>query len=290
MMVSLELRNVYKKTKDSILNNVNVFLYPNEKFGFLAKQSLSLLMDVLAGKTDIDSGYIFLDGSHLDRQDLIRHVGYAVKGNSFYEELDIRENLAFFGRLYGIDKKAIKNNTKKLVEIFELKKLGDSLDRKKLEICCSLMHNPDILLLDDPFYNLSKKDSKKLLHYLAKLSKIIVIGSDNLDNIEHFCNRLAIMQQGRIIAQGTSEQLRWFYAKNEELYLETYPGDYNLIIRELIKKRVPIQNWKIIGHRLVLFSKKSETLVHHILHVLDEYNEKLVELEIRKPGLTEVLE
>ena len=90
--------------------------------------------------------------------------------------------------------------------------------------------------------------------------------------------------------KGTPDELKSLYSKNEEIHLETYPGDYKKIVDRAIKIGIPISYVRQEGHKVVLYVSKAERALHEIIHILEDMNESLLDIDVNKPSLNEVFE
>lgn len=141
--------------------------------------------------------------------------------DSFYETLTVKENLRFFASQFGIGKDETENRMKKLLGQMKLSEKGDSMAaklsggmRKRLNMACSLMHDPKIVFLDEPTVGLDpvvRHEVWEVVKGLHAEHKTIILTSHYMDEIEYLCSRVAIMFAGRIVAGGTPQELKSKY-------------------------------------------------------------------------------
>jgi ABC-2 type transport system ATP-binding protein len=152
-------------------------------------------------------------------------IGFVTQQDSFYETLTVRENLEFFASQYGIGGKKRKEMIDKLLSQIKLTNKSQALAsklsggmKKRLNMGCSLVHDPKIIFLDEPTVGLDpvvRREIWKLIKELQAEKKTIIITSHYMEEIEQLCGRVAIMFAGRIVASGTAAQLKKKYKLNQ---------------------------------------------------------------------------
>jgi ABC-2 type transport system ATP-binding protein len=301
----IQYKEVSKKINNrQILNNISFSVYPGEIFGVIGPSGAgkTSLMRTMIGFYRIDSGEILFEEKNISgNMNQIRSImGFASQENCIYDELTAAENLEYFGRLHHLSGKDIKFNTDSLLNLVELYESKDILAKnmsggmkRRLDLACSLIHNPKVLIMDEPTTGLDPVLRKKmwdLIQIVNQAGTTIIISSHLLEEIENKCTRVAIISKGKLMVAGTPNQIKELYSKNEEIHLETYPGNYIMIEEWLKKSSLPISMCINKGNKLVIYSWNAETLLHSILNFLETTNEKLIDLKLNKPSLNEVFE
>jgi ABC-2 type transport system ATP-binding protein len=150
---------------------------------------------------------------------------------SFFWRLTGRENLQFFASLYHLSGKAARQRINELLDLMDLTDRGDTRFqnystgmRQKLAIARGLLSNPKLLFVDEPTRSIDPISAQAIRHFLkenaASKGKTIVLATHNLTEAEQLCDRLAIMDQGRVIAVGTVRELRSLFQRHQEYGLE----------------------------------------------------------------------
>ncbi|MBW2965513.1 ABC transporter ATP-binding protein [Candidatus Woesearchaeota archaeon] len=231
----IQLKNIKKKFgKRIVLDGVNLEINDKEIFGIIGMSGSgkSTILKTLVGYYEPELGDL-LFYSYKDKRykPIIKHLievrktfGFSAQTSSFYPKLTVEENLLHFGALYKLPYKITKINTERLLKTTELfdarKQLAETLSggmEKRLSIACSLIHNPKILILDEPTADLDpirRKETWKLINWLHKAGKTIIIASHFISELELVCTRVALLHQQKIIAVGTPSQLKKKYKKN----------------------------------------------------------------------------
>ncbi len=207
----ISFKNIVKGFgKITVLHKLSLDVNQNEVLGLIGRSGCgkSTLLKVLIGAFKPDSGKLLYKGKDITgNSDEIRHlVGLTTQENSFYEKLTIYENMVYYSRLYGIKKDADKiNSILKSVELFEKKKqlAGDISGgmKRRLDFAISLLHDPDLLILDEPTTGLDPilvKQFWNVVNKIKKKGKTIIVISHIFDELIDNCDRVAVMHKGTI--------------------------------------------------------------------------------------------
>lgn len=312
--VIIRLKDVVKQYGNNlVLDHLNLDIFSGEIFGIIGASGSgkTTLLSTLIGFLKVDSGDVLFKQEHLldfyDSQEPFRSVfkkqddvkrifGFASQQPSFYSKLTVFENLDYFGTLYGLSKMDRLTNAKTLINLMGLKSaenfLAENLSggmQKRLDIACSLIHDPKILILDEPTADLDpflRKHFWKLIKKINQKGTTIILASHNLNELEVLCNRVAILNQSKIASVGTPDQLKDQYSKDEEIHLDSFPGHYDKIIESL--KDDNISKMENKGTELVIYTGQAEKVLHKLLHVIEKNNESLIDVRLSKPSLDEV--
>jgi len=201
---------------------------------------------ILAGLLRPDFGNVEFDGIHGDRYLAIRRMtGALIEQPGLYGKLTMTEYLHFFARLYDLKSKKSRQRIRTVIEMLELggfeeKRLqGLSLGTKqKVALARILLHDPPVLLLDEPTAGLDPLISKKVRDYFSGEKggvKTILVSTHNLDEASRFCDEIAIIRQGRILDQGAWKELRGRHASQGMVtirFLEAEPR-FEKIVRNM---------------------------------------------------------
>ncbi|MGH0053924.1 MAG: ATP-binding cassette domain-containing protein [Sphaerochaetaceae bacterium] len=173
----------------------------------------------IIGLTPIDEGSIMVFSQKQDgkNREIRRHIGYVTQDITIYEQMSGRDNLAFFASLYGMDKHAIAKRT---TEVGRIIGLEDRLDdkpkqysggmKRRLNIGCALMHQPSLIIMDEPTVGIDPQSRSFILSFVKQLAKegsTIIYTSHYIEEVEAVASRIYIMDSGHMIAQGTLPEL-----------------------------------------------------------------------------------
>ncbi len=190
------------------LNDVNLHVREREIFGLVGPDGAgkTTLMRVVCGLITPDRGRVFIDGQ-LQTGKAFENLGYMPQRFSLYGDLTVQENIDFFGAMYQLSKKMIKQRAE---EVFAITKLAPFVDRfadnlsggmkQKLALTCALITRPEILILDEPTYGVdpeSRKDFWMILYRLNQEGRTILVSTPYMDEAD-LCSVVAFMNQGRV--------------------------------------------------------------------------------------------
>jgi len=177
------------------------------------------LIRMLCGLALPTGGTAKLLGSSMpsERRAVEHRFGYMPQERAVYRDLSIAENLLFFGQIYGMSRARIAERTRELLDLMKLsdrgKQRADRLsggEKQRLSLACSLLHEPEALLLDEPTIGLDPSLRREFwdhFHQLNAAGRTILLTTHYLNEAE-WCDRVGLMQQGRMIAEGTPDDLK----------------------------------------------------------------------------------
>ena len=203
------------------VNDVSLDIEPEEIFGLLGPNGAgkTTTLEMIEGLTSIDKGNVFIDDIDVRKQPYAvkKIIGVQLQSNEYFDRLNLSDLLLLFASLYAtsIDPKALlaKVNLEN-----KIKAKPDDLSggqKQRFSIACALVNNPKILFLDEPTTGLDPQAKRNLWNLAKTLNAegmTIVLTTHNMEEAEYLCDRIAIMDQGSIIAQDTPQQLILDYA------------------------------------------------------------------------------
>jgi ABC-2 type transport system ATP-binding protein len=219
----ITVRSVSKSFKNiKALENVSFNIEKGEIFGILGPNGAgkSTIVNILNTLVKPDEGDVIIDGVNIkdDGETIKLIMGVVPQEIALYEELTAFENLMFWGGLYDIPKSELKENVDNTLEIVDLSsRRNDRIKtfsggmKRRINIACSLLHNPKIMVLDEPTVGVDPQNRNHIFEVIERLNKegmTIIYTTHYLEEAERFCDKIAIMDVGRIIAQGTLKELR----------------------------------------------------------------------------------
>lgn len=257
-MTTQALINVQQLTKKfgekTAVNNVTFQVYPGEVFGFLGPNGAgkTTTIKMIVGLLKPTSGSVQVAGYDIHQQPLRSKAatGYVPDTPNLYAKLSGREFLTFVGDLYEIERSQIQRRIDELLRLFDLLQAGDdTIDsyshgmQQKTALAAALMHDPQVLVLDEPTVGLDPKSArliKDILRQLAARGSAIFLSTHILEIAERMCDRIGIINQGELIAVGTMDELRMLNesqhgASLEDIFLELTGGTEYAEISEVLK-------------------------------------------------------
>ncbi|MDI9876093.1 ABC transporter ATP-binding protein [Flectobacillus rivi] len=220
--IVIQAQGLTKRFGDFIATNAITFeVYKGEIFGFLGANGAgkTTAMKILIGISKPSGGEAKVAGFdvYTETEDIKKNIGYMSQKFSLYEDLTIRENIRFFGGIYGLDRKTIKEKTDVLLKTLgfeaEADKLVSSLPlgwRQKLSFSIAILHNPKIVFLDEPTGGVdpvTRRQFWDLIYEASNRGVTIFVTTHYMDEAE-YCNRVSIMVDGKIEALDTPQNLK----------------------------------------------------------------------------------
>lgn len=294
--------------KRHILDSVSLNIVPGELLGIigLSGAGKTTLLNVIVGFFRPDAGRVSLklpDGSitSVDKDSgLVKSMfGFAAQTPSYYSKLTVKENLEHFGALYGISEAML---VEKINEILNFVGLQNSRDtaaqnlsggmQKRLDIACALLHEPKLLILDEPTADLDpllRKQMWQLIESINRRGTTVIVASHFVDEIEQHCHRIAVLSDSRIQKSGTAEELVGAYAYNYEVEIKTVKKDYSKIAKSL-KKLKCVNDFVEKNDKVIVYTSNPGKMLSWFAKYCSEKKEKLDKLSLSRPPLSEVFE
>lgn len=219
-MVAIEIRDLHKRFGNvQALDGMTFTVRDGEMYGFVGSNGAgkSTTMRIALGVLSADSGEVLLDGHVLDDASR-RRIGYMPEERGLYGRENILDQLVFLAKLHGVDGATAKGRgTELLGELGLGERLGAKLDdlslgnQQRVQLAASLIHDPDVLILDEPFSGLDPVAvdvMSAMLKDRARSGVPVIFSSHQLDLVQRVCDRVGIVTRGRMVAQGGVNELR----------------------------------------------------------------------------------
>ncbi|OCG39652.1 ribosome-associated ATPase/putative transporter RbbA [Gilliamella sp. Bif1-4] len=222
LQTAIEAKDLTKQFGNFIaVDHVNFSIKQGEIFGFLGSNGCgkSTTMKMLTGLLPISSGEAWLFGKPVDASDINvrRHLGYMSQAFSLYSELTVKQNLVLHARLFGIEESKIPARVEELLKRFGLEQdaenLPDSLPlgvKQRLSLSVAVVHNPQILILDEPTSGvdpIARDDFWRLIIELSRKDKVTVFITTHFMNEAARCDRISLMHAGKVLASDTPDHI-----------------------------------------------------------------------------------
>jgi ABC-2 type transport system ATP-binding protein len=204
------------------VNGLSFIVEPGEIYALLGPNGAgkTTTLKTIVGLLKPDAGYVSVCGVdvHVDRANALRYIGYVPENPVGFDYLRVREFFEFVGSLRGIPRDVLSERVERLLSVFQLERYEDyfmgELSRgsiQKVLVISALIHEPSVLVLDEPMSGMDPESQisfKNLLKQLARGGAAILISSHMLDAVERFATKVGIISDGKMIAEGTLDELK----------------------------------------------------------------------------------
>ena len=244
----IEIKDVTKSYgRQKVLQNVSFEIMEGELFGLLGPNGAgkSTLIDILTGIQSMDSGEIFINRKSIktDKVEIRKQLGLVPQDIALLEELNAFDNLEYFGGLYGLAGQELKSQIEKLLEVAGLtdkkkekvKNYSGGMKRR-LNIAVAMLHNPSILILDEPTVGVDAQSRQHIFDYIQSLAEqgtTILYTSHYMEEIETLCKRVFILDLGEEVAYGTKEEVKKLVGNTQTvaLTLDRVPVGFDEVLK-----------------------------------------------------------
>ncbi len=270
----LQISHLFKNyNKFVAVNNLSLHIPEGDFFGFVGPNGAgkTTTIRIVCGLLPATSGNVMINrqDAFINRKQTKRLVGYVPDFFGVYENLKVKEYLEFYGSLYGLDPVTIKKLSGDLLELVNLtEKTEDYVDllsrgmKQRLCVARALMHNPKLLILDEPSSGLDPRarvEMKELLMNLNSLGKTIIISSHILAELAEMCTSIGVMDHGQLVTAGRIEDIRNSMNKDHRIQIGISSGVEKAteILREVPNLKVQ----SVMEHGVIIsYDADDETL------------------------------
>jgi len=240
--VVVKLENVSKRFGHILaVNGLSLDIYKGEVFGLLGPNGAGKTTTVrmICGLLRPTSGRVFVLGYELPKEALSarKHIGFLPQESDVYEMLTGRENLEYFGRLYGLEGEELARRVEEALRLVGLLKRADDRAgeysggmKRRLMVARAIVHDPELVILDEPTMGLdifAVRRIRRLIRRLAEGGRTVLLTTNDLEDAERTCDRVAIIDRGRLVALGTIKELEERFQEKglEELFVKLVEGE-----------------------------------------------------------------
>ena len=215
------------------VDNISLAIGKGEIFGFLGPNGAgkSTTIKMLCGLLQPTGGKGFVGGNDITTksEEIKKHIGYMSQKFFLYDDLTVEENINFFSGIYKVSREKKRGRMEWVLEMSGLKDRRNSVTKtlpggfkQRLALGCAILHEPPILFLDEPTSGvdpISRRNFWDLIYEMARKGTTIFVTTHYMDEAD-YCDRLALIYRGRVIAEGTPSEMRQKYMKRDVLEIE----------------------------------------------------------------------
>lgn len=299
-MNAIEVANLTKKFNGFIaVNNVTLEIAEGEIFGLLGpngagKTTIISMLATILRPTSGDA-IVWKHDIIKDKDRVRKSIGIVFQDPSLDDELTGMENLDFHGRLYGMDKELRKERIDEVLKLVELEDKANNLVRtysggmkRRLEIARGLMHTPKVLFLDEPTIGLDPQTRRRLWDYIKSINReeklTIILTTHYMEEADFLCNRIAIMDHGKIIALDTAENLKAGLG-GDIISLDSSDRDK---LKELLEKMSEVKEAKVFHGGLNVTIDNGDKMLPKIIELAQRHKIIINSTMLKHPSLEDV--
>ncbi|MFA6782589.1 MAG: ABC transporter ATP-binding protein [Sedimentibacter sp.] len=297
----LKVKNLYKNFGNIIaVDGINFEVKRGEVFGLLGPNGAgkSTTISIISTLIPPTKGEILFEGESIfeNSKNLRQKLGIVPQDIALYPTLTGYENLVFWGNLYGLKGAELKKRIKEVADIIGLNgRLKDKVEKysggmkRRLNIGAALLHHPELLIMDEPTVGIDPQSRSHILDTVLKLSAqgmTIIYTTHYMEEAEELCTRICIMDEGKIIASGTKQELVELVNEKTQINIKLDNISDNML--QIFKGIPGVYDATIIGDTVTLFGENGSILLAEIISKALEENTKIQSIDIQKPNLEAV--
>ncbi|WCF09182.1 ABC transporter ATP-binding protein [Paenibacillus thiaminolyticus] len=298
----LEIRNLTKKFGDFIaVDNISLNVREGEIFGFLGANGAgkSTTINMIASLLRSTKGETRLLGKNIAKENRFAkmNIGIVPQDLAIYEDMTAYENVHFFAGLYGLRGELLKKRTEEALEFVGLGDKHASFPKnfsggmkRRLNIACAIAHRPRLIIMDEPTVGIDPHSRNYILGSVRKLNEMgctIIYTSHYMEEVEEICTRIAIVDHGKIIAEGTKEQLTATITESKEIWIGIKSSDPALEV-DAIRKIQGVTSVRLEEQMLKIISKAEINNLNLIIQQLIKDQVEIRSVEEQAPNLETV--
>jgi len=278
---------------------VDLTVKAGEIFGFLGPNGAgkTTTLRMLATLMPPSGGTARVAGCDLSTQpgEIRNRIGYVGQAGGADREITGRRELVFQGRLYGMSSEQAKRRAAELIEMLELEVCADRAgstysggQKRRLDIGLGLVHNPQLLFLDEPTTGLDPQSRARVWDEVRRMHErgtTVFLTTHYLDEADALCDRIAIIDSGKIVAQDTPEELKRAVAG--DVVTLSVAGDQQRAL-DLLKNQPFVRESRLENGSILLYVDRGEVAMPAILRLLDTAGMQLMTIGLHRPSLDDV--
>ena len=300
-MALLKVADLHKEFGSiKAVDGVSFQVEKGEVFGLLGpngagKSTTISMISTLIAPT---KGEIEFEGSNIlaDPKPIRQKLGVVPQDIALYPTLSGYDNLAFWGSMYGLKGAELKKRIEEVSEIIGLNgRLKDRVDkysggmRRRITIGAALLHKPELLIMDEPTVGIDPQSRNHILDTVLELNRqgmTIIYTSHYMEEVEYLCSRICIMDQGRIIASGTQEELVGLIKGQTQVCLKLDKTDNEIL--GLLKEIKGVSGAELVLDEIAVSGENVDMILADIIAKVTGHGRRISSIDVKKPNLEAV--
>ncbi|OOB80379.1 MAG: ABC transporter ATP-binding protein [Epulopiscium sp. Nuni2H_MBin003] len=293
----LEVKDITKKFQNNqVLHGINFSVRSGHALGLLGRNGAgkTTTIRVIMGVYQPETGEVLLDGKKFDATNI--SIGYLPEERGMYPDIKVIDQLMYMAKLRGLSSKEAKKNSEYWLERFKVTEYANKLlqtlskgNQQKVQLAQTLVSNPEVVVLDEPFSGLDPVNSqilKDVVYELIDSGKIVIFSSHQMSYVEEFCKDIVIVNKGHIVLEGDLKQIKTHYGKNK---LTISAVNYTLDeLYDKLKSYTNVFTELTIAKSYLIVSLKEGKTKQDMLNILLESGVDIEAFKVYEPNLHDI--
>lgn len=281
------------------VDHVNFEVKCKEIFGLLGPNGAgkTTTIRMICGMLRPTFGTAIVSGFDVSQEpeEVKRVIGLVPDVSNLFPRLSARTNLEFMGKLYGLNKNTRRERIDQLFELFQLKERQDDLIvhyskgmHRRIVIAAALIHDPDILILDEPTTGLDAQTARLIRETILELNregKTIFLTTHQIEEADRLCQRVAIIDHGNLTVLGTPEELKKTVEGTRALEIQVKTSSDLRDWPSILRKAEGVDNVLYVGGSMRIVSKDLSAIIPTVVNLVEKYGGKIENINIFQPSL-----
>jgi ABC-2 type transport system ATP-binding protein len=299
MLEAINLTKTFKNTQ--AVKGVNLYLEKGETVGLLGPNGAgkSTTISMLSSLVKPTTGDVLLKGESVKEQPkhLREILGVVPQDIAVFPDLTARENMEFFGKVYKLHKQELKQRIEEVLTLVglehrqkELVKTFSGGMKRRLNIAVALLHEPELLIMDEPTVGIDPQSRNYILETVKKLNEekglTVLYTSHYMEEVEFLCRRLYIMDRGEVIASGSNEEVKNILSSEHSIEVEVEVVKENFL--QQLQSHPAISRVTSTERKVILLAPKEINLLEDVFSIANQSETTLKGIQIQAPSLEDV--
>jgi ABC-2 type transport system ATP-binding protein len=302
-MEVLEVVQLTKRFKEfEAVKDVSFSVKKGESFGLLGPNGAgkTTTIQMISGLFPPSSGGIRIAGIDMVRQPKQGQglLGIVPQEIALYQQMSARENLAFWGRMYGLSGSHLQERIKEVLDIIGLTdRAGEKVEtfsggmKRRVNIGAAILHNPELLIMDEPTVGIDPQSRSHILDTVKRLNAegmTVIYTSHYMEEVEYLCEKIGIMDQGEFIVSGTISELRETIGDRSRIVMN-FSGAAKLEnLKMALAPSIPEHDLSINHDELAIFHKEPQKVLSELIQTVTGAGFEITSVEVVEPNLESV--
>ncbi|KOA18200.1 daunorubicin/doxorubicin resistance ATP-binding protein DrrA [Clostridium homopropionicum DSM 5847] len=301
MMKIVKIEGLIKRFGDlTAVDNINLYIEEGEIYGLLGPNGAgkSTTINIMCGLLSMDKGKIEVLNEDIVKEAYFtkKNIGMVPQDIAIYEDLTAYENVKFFASLYGLKGEELKKRTSEALEFVGLSDRAKEFPKgfsggmkRRLNIACAIAHRPKLIIMDEPTVGIDPQSRNHILQSVKKLNSMgctIIYTTHYMEEVEAICTKIGIIDHGKVIAEGTKEELKSIVTDKNSV--EVTVDLIDKVEIEEIKKINGVIDVNINEYKIKISSYKEVNNLDKIIIYFTERDIQIQNIETQKPDLETV--